>query len=574
MRHETTFFSLFAARQWLFALFEFCLYHSTRLTMDTHAKILSSVCRVGGGRFSDCSHTTKYKVDQHAPSLLTAFKVDVTGDKADVHPQYFCSKCERTMARALAGASLSGGGCGVPVTWQAHSDTNCSVCKTPDTKKSKPGRPPKRKASSQKPELESHAHAPSTSASTHSTSTTQQHLQVAQEAEQVLSSGMDMTFEEIARKAMPCYAATIDLEQNRFIDSNNVQICKVCLCAVDMCIETPCCTELYCCKCLCQWLSKNNTCPTCYRPMVASTLLRPHPIVIKMISMSTIHCDYHSEALQGCPASVALQSLRQHVSNCPYKGTSALAMRTVRPSSTATEIMSASPSKLQGNVADKLMSHLVNARMDGDKLRVKTGTHGRQLLLQRTTVGEVPSSSASTSTLRRREEQMVKSGKAVCVGDEGLRAQQVAGLRRLSSAEQEKLLAEVGLLPSSPSPGTALAIKADLSLSYSKFRQLRRWLKSFGLELESEHSMRSFVAKQLPQYVAKNLPMMKKNGEIHMAAAVLFPDLISTVTFFLDKLEESNSLTWSNGIPETELWIKIGGDHGGGSFKLSFQVSV
>lgn len=35
-------------------------------------------------------------------------------------------------------------------------------------------------------------------------------------------------------------------------------------------------------------------------------------------------------------------------------------------------------------------------------------------------------------------------------------------------------------------------------------------------------------------------------------------------------------LTWHNdngdGIPEDEIWIKVGGDHGGGSFKLALHV--
>lgn len=30
-------------------------------------------------------------------------------------------------------------------------------------------------------------------------------------------------------------------------------------------------------------------------------------------------------------------------------------------------------------------------------------------------------------------------------------------------------------------------------------------------------------------------------------------------------------LTW-NGIPETELWVKLGGDKGGSSFKMNFQI--
>ena len=31
-------------------------------------------------------------------------------------------------------------------------------------------------------------------------------------------------------------------------------------------------------------------------------------------------------------------------------------------------------------------------------------------------------------------------------------------------------------------------------------------------------------------------------------------------------------LTWHEQIPENQIWIKVGGDHGGGSFKLAFHV--
>lgn len=34
-----------------------------------------------------------------------------------------------------------------------------------------------------------------------------------------------------------------------------------------------------------------------------------------------------------------------------------------------------------------------------------------------------------------------------------------------------------------------------------------------------------------------------------------------------------DNLTWHNGvIPEDEIWVKIGGDKGGGSFKMNFQL--
>lgn len=32
-------------------------------------------------------------------------------------------------------------------------------------------------------------------------------------------------------------------------------------------------------------------------------------------------------------------------------------------------------------------------------------------------------------------------------------------------------------------------------------------------------------------------------------------------------------LTWENAIPEDEIHIKLGGDAGGGSFKMAFQIA-
>lgn len=31
-------------------------------------------------------------------------------------------------------------------------------------------------------------------------------------------------------------------------------------------------------------------------------------------------------------------------------------------------------------------------------------------------------------------------------------------------------------------------------------------------------------------------------------------------------------LTWNEAIPNTELWVKLGGDKGGSSFKMNFQI--
>ena len=290
--------------------------------------------------------------------------------------------------------------------------------------------------------------------------------------------------------------------------------------------------------------------------------------------MTTIRCDNFKPGLQGCPAAVPLMALKEHVAHCHYRETSDLAMRTVRPSSTATEILSASPSKLQGNVADRLVAHLVQAQMDGDKLEVKVGSRGRPLLLERMTTGSVSSSTASSWTVRRRESQLAQRGRIVCAGEDGLRSQEAAALRRRSSLDQEKLLQEAGLRPLVPAAGSLLAIKADLNLPWNKLRKLKQWMKAFGLQLESERQARHFIAQNVPEFTAHTLPMSQKNGDIVMANCVYFPDLVALVTHYLDLLDSSQQLSWHGGvIPPTEIWVKLGGDHGGGSFKLVMQIA-
>ncbi|XP_067667443.1 uncharacterized protein [Haliotis asinina] len=51
-------------------------------------------------------------------------------------------------------------------------------------------------------------------------------------------------------------------------------------------------------------------------------------------------------------------------------------------------------------------------------------------------------------------------------------------------------------------------------------------------------------------------------------------DLPKFVTGLLNNYHDSGQLTWhSQHIPEDEIWLKIGGDHGGGSLKLSLQIA-
>ena len=55
---------------------------------------------------------------------------------------------------------------------------------------------------------------------------------------------------------------------------------------------------------------------------------------------------------------------------------------------------------------------------------------------------------------------------------------------------------------------------------------------------------------------------------------VSISDLPTFVSNLLNQYQEKENLTWHNqSIPDDEIWIKIGGDHGGDSFKLVLEVA-
>ena len=65
------------------------------------------------------------------------------------------------------------------------------------------------------------------------------------------------------------------------------------------------------------------------------------------------------------------------------------------------------------------------------------------------------------------------------------------------------------------------------------------------------------------------------NGkELKSTPCVYVTDLASFVTDTLDTFQAQDLLTWhNNAIPEDQIWLKVGGDHGGGSFKMSLQIA-
>ena len=84
--------------------------------------------------------------------------------------------------------------------------------------------------------------------------------------------------------------------------------------------------------------------------------------------------------------------------------------------------------------------------------------------------------------------------------------------------------------------------------------------------------MRQQIASLPFELQAENIPLADKNGVISLKPMVRFPHLPELVHHFIEQHQEADSLCGHPEKSHDEVWVKIGGDHGGGSFKLSFQL--
>ena len=252
------------------------------------------------------------------------------------------------------------------------------------------------------------------------------------------------------------------------------------------------------------------------------------------------------------------------------------------------DTLSASPSKLKGRTADTLFSKLVSHRQEGSVLTQRTG--GQPFTWLRQTSTRVSLTECSERTRRSRSSSLEEAKSMVCGGATVRTAQSVKKKR----VELDKLLRSSGMIiAGNPKSGTALAIKANLSLPWAGVRKLRCWFTMFGVPSESEGEKRAQLAEELPfQVLVDELPLFNRAGDIIMTPVMrygdlmkfaygdllkfAYGDLLKVVLHYLDMYDSAKILTWRDGaIPEREVWQKSVGIRGGGgkSFKMLFQVA-
>ncbi|GFS00066.1 amine oxidase [Elysia marginata] len=169
--------------------------------------------------------------------------------------------------------------------------------------------------------------------------------------------------------------------------------------------------------------------------------------------------------------------------------------------------------------------------------------------------------SASTSTKRQRSQQ-IETAREIVVGTSkpSLHSQQTHKLNRLSKPVCREVIKDTGLESTVHiDEHKSLAIKVNVGLTYSQQREIKRVLKGCGVTVAHEGAERK-VASELV-------------GDDVTVTEMLFADdddVVEKVTKLLES--QRDSLTWHDGaIPGNEMWVKVGGDHGQGSMKLSLD---
>ena len=132
----------------------------------------------------------------------------------------------------------------------------------------------------------------------------------------------------------------------------------------------------------------------------------------------------------------------------------------------------------------------------------------------------------------------------------------------------------------SVSAAQGAALRPLLGLSLTKYREHKRFFKSIGVKFASEDKERKQQRKAQcgeVQVELRNLVLLNEEEpkeDLTLTPVASITDVPSFVTNLLDEHDKQHHLTWHDGaIPDDEIWGKIGGDRGGGSFKLMLKIA-
>jgi hypothetical protein len=120
----------------------------------------------------------------------------------------------------------------------------------------------------------------------------------------------------------------------------------------------------------------------------------------------------------------------------------------------------------------------------------------------------------------------------------------------------------------------ALALKEALGMTWTKWRINKRFLKTLGVDFEHEGSERKLMKEITSDFVKVEMKVFEDAKGLRCKTAFgCIRNLSEFVCDLLTKYKEAGLLISHNGIiPDNEIHLKLGGDFGKQSFKISMQI--
>ncbi|XP_047127237.1 uncharacterized protein LOC124808269 isoform X1 [Hydra vulgaris] len=190
------------------------------------------------------------------------------------------------------------------------------------------------------------------------------------------------------------------------------------------------------------------------------------------------------------------------------------------------------------------------------------------------------STEISQKTIYRRQKQLHQSLIDNAGPTKKAKIQQVAlMLNSFNKNNKIDILKKSNLSQVEIGPEDIVSLKADCGLPWEKMKKMIRFFQTKNVKLPSLSNQRK-VAKYWSgndlivedKELLFELKNKKGTFELKDTPTAYINDLPSHLIKVLDQLERYNQLTFEKITP-SEIHIKIGGDHGGGSFKMSYQVA-
>ena len=232
-------------------------------------------------------------------------------------------------------------------------------------------------------------------------------------------------------------------------------------------------------------------------------------------------------------------------------------------------------------VEEKLFQHLAKRKLhnseNDDTLIIRTG--GTPTYFMRQVKPKKTSFSVTNRTRRRRSKEKLKfSYNTGEITVEDKKAQFVSDFRTYDKQVKDHVSEEIKNVGVDIDADSTLALKEYADCSWAQLAKFRRFGSERNVRIASEAKCRvvnkSIVDGKVRTTIL-SVPTETVNGtKITNAQMVYVHDLKEFVFDLLDKYEENGDLTWHDGgIPEDQIWLKIGGDHGKGSMKLCVEVA-